>query len=165
MDRDDRERNPDTWSRKEGKTTGVPQENASLNSNSSSSDKNQVKNVKIWGKNDDKSPRISPELTGMQLNSSDRNFTTFVDPLHWWDPTEERAQVSLIRQQCNEEVWNQVPKNIRPRPTIRKLVDIMSVIKYGNQVDGDKISARRDTVFEDYKDEVLSGKLSKNCPI
>ena len=56
----------------------------------------------------------------------------------------------------------QVAKNMRPRPTIRKLVDIMSVIKCGNQVDGDKISARRDTVFEDYKDNVLSGKLWKN---
>ena len=55
-------------------------------------------------------------------------------------------------------------RNMRPRPTIRKLVDIMLVIKCGNQVDGDKISARRDTVFEDYKDDVLSGKLWKNPP-
>ena len=73
--------------------------------------------------------------------------------------------MSFIRQQCDEEVWNEVAKNMRPRPTIRKLVDIMSVIKCGNQVDGDKISARRDTVFEDYKDDVLSGKLWKNSPI
>ena len=99
--------------------------------------------------NEDKSPRISPELTGMQLNLSDHPFKTLVDPLHWWDPTEERAQVSSIRQQCDEEVWNEVAKNMRPRPTIRKLVDIMSVIKCWNQVDRDKISARRDTVFED----------------
>ena len=121
-------------------------------------------NVKISSKNDDKSPRISPELTGMQLNSSDHPFKTFVDPLHWWDPTEEQAQVSFIRQECDEEVWNEVAKNMRPRPTIRKLVDIMSVIKCGNQVDRDKISARRDAVFEDYKDDVLSGKLWKNPP-
>ena len=123
------------------------------------------KNVKISSKNDDKFPRFSPELTGMQLNSSDHPFKTFVDPLHWWDPTEERAQMSFIRQQCDEEVWNEVAKNMRPRPTIRKLVDIMSVIKCGNQVDGDKISARRDAVFEDYKDDVLSWKLWKNPPI
>ena len=64
VDRDDRERNPDTSSQKEGRTIGVPQENASINSNSSPSDKNQVKKFKISGKNDDKSPRISPELTG-----------------------------------------------------------------------------------------------------
>ena len=73
--------------------------------------------------------------------------------------------MSFIRQQCDEEVWNEVAKNMRPRPTIRKLVDIMSVIKCGNQVDGDKISARRDAVFEDYQDDVLSGKLWKNPPI
>ena len=36
------------------------------------------------------------------------------------------------------------------------------MIKWGNQVDGDKIAARIDAVFEDYKDEVLSGKLWKN---
>ena len=114
VDREDRERNPDTSSRKEGRTTGVPQENASIHSNLSPSDKNQVKNVKISSKNDDKSPRISPELTGMQLNSSDHPFKTFVDPIHWWDPTEERAQVSFIRQQCDEEVVNEVAKNMRP---------------------------------------------------
>ena len=51
--------------------------------------------------------------------------------------------MSFIRQQCDEEVWNEVAKNMRPRPTIRNLVDIMSVIKCGNQVDGDRISARR----------------------
>ena len=73
--------------------------------------------------------------------------------------------MSFIRQQCDEEVWNEVAKNMRPRPTIRKLVDIMSVIKCGNQVDRDKISARRDAVFEDYQDDVLSGKLWKNPPI
>ena len=73
--------------------------------------------------------------------------------------------MSFIRQQCDEEVWNEVAKNMRPRPTIRKLVDIMSVIKCGNQVDGDKISARRDAVFEDYNDDVLSGKLWKNPSI
>ena len=95
----------------------------------------------------------------MQLNSSDHPFKTFVDPLNWWNPTELRAQVSFIRQQCNKEVRNEVAKNMRPRPTIRKLVDTMSVIKCGNQVDGDKISARRDAVLEDYKDDVLSGKL------
>ena len=165
VDRDDRERNPDTSSRKEGRNTSIPQENASIHSNWSPSDKNQAKNVKISSRNDDKSPRISPELTGMQLNSSDHPFKTFVDPLHWWDPTEERAQVSFIRQQCDEEVWNGVAKNMRPQPTIRKLADIMSVIKCGNHVDGDKISARRDAVFEDYKDDVLSGKLWKNPPI
>ena len=159
VDRDDREQNPDTSSRKEGRTTSVPQENASMHSISSPSDKNKVKNVKISSENDDTSPRISPQLTGMQLNSSDHPFKTFVDPLHWWDPTEERAQVSFISQQCNEEVLNEVAKYMRPGPTIRKLVDIMSVIKCGNQVDGDKISARRDAVFEDYKDDVLSGKL------
>ena len=137
----------------------------SIHSNSSPSDNNQAKNVKISSKNDDKFPRFSPELTGMQLNSSDHPFKTFVDPLNWWDPTEERAQVSFIRQQCDEEVWNEVAKNMRPRPTIRKLVDIMSVIKCGNQVDGDKISARRDAVFQDYKDDVLRGKLWKNPPI
>ena len=70
--------------------------------------------------------------------------------------------MSFIRQQCDEEVWNEVAKNMRPRPTIRKLVDIMSVIKCGNQVDGDNLSERRDAVFEDYKDDVLSGKLWKN---
>ena len=165
VDRDDRERNPDISSRKEGRTIGISQENASIHSNSSPSDKNQAKNVKISSKNDDKFPRFSPELTGMQLNLSDHPFKTFVDPLNWWDPTEERAQVSFIRQQCDEEVWNEVAKNMRPRPTIRKLVDIMSVIKCGNQVTGDKISARRDAVFEDYKDDVLSGKLWKNPPI
>ena len=69
--------------------------------------------------------------------------------------------MSFIRQQCDEEVWNEVAKNMRPRPTIRKLVDIMSVIKSGNQVDGDKISARRDAVFEDYQDDVLSGNCGK----
>ena len=101
----------------------------------------------------------------MKLISSDHPFKTFVDPFYWWDPTEERAQVSFIRQQCDEEVWNEVAKNMRPRPTIPKLVDIMSVIKCGNQVDGDKISARRDAVFEDYQDDMLSGKLWKNPPI
>ena len=165
VDEDDRERNPDVSSRKEGRTIGVPQENASIHYNLSPSDKNQAKNVKISSKNDDKSPRISPELTGMKLNSSDHPFKTFVDPFDWWDPTEERAQVSFIRQQCNKEVWNEVAKNMRPRPTIRKLVDIMSVIKCGNQVNGDKISARRDAVFEDYQDDVLSGKLWKNPAI
>ena len=165
VDRDDRERNPNVSSRKEGRTISVPQENASIHCNLSPSDKNQAKNVKISSKNDDKFPRLSPELTGMQLNSSDHPFKTFVDPLHWWDPTEERAQVSFILQQCDEEVPNEVAKNIRPRPTIRKLVDIMTVIKCGIQVDGDKISARRDAVFEDYKDYVLSGKLWKNPQI
>ena len=72
--------------------------------------------------------------------------------------------MSFMRQQCDEEVWNEVAKNMRPRPTIHKLVDIM-FDKCGNQVDGDKISARRDAVFEDYKDHVLSGKLWKNPPI
>ena len=67
--------------------------------------------------------------------------------------------MSFIRQQCDEEVCNEVAKNMRPRPTIRKLVDIMSVIKCGNQVDGHKISVRKDAVFEDYKDDLLSGKL------
>ena len=50
-------------------------------------------------------------------------------------------------------------EDMRPPPTVRKLVDVMSVIECGNQVDGDKIAARRDTVVEDYKDDVLSGKL------
>ena len=162
VDRDHRERNPDTSSREEPTTSCVHEENASIHSNSSPSDKNQFKNVKISSKNDDKSQRISPELTGMQLNSSDHPFKTFVDPLHWWDPTQELAQVSFIRQQCEEEVWNEVAKNMRPRQTIRKLVDIMSVIKCGNQVEGDKISAGRDAVFEDYKDDVLSAKVWKN---
>ena len=66
--------------------------------------------------------------------------------------------MSFIRQQCDEEVWNEVAKNMTPRPTIRKLVDIMSVTKCGNQADGDKICARGNVVFEDYKDDVLSGK-------
>ena len=57
--------------------------------------------------------------------------------------------MSFIHQQCDEKVWNEVAKNMRPRPTIRKLMETMSVIKCGNQVDGDKIAARRDTVFED----------------
>ena len=127
VDEDDRERNPDVSSPKEGRTIGVPQENAFIHYNSSPSDKNQAKKVKISSKNDDKSPRISPELTGMKLNSSDHPFKTFVDPFDGWDPTEEGAQVSFIRQQCDEEVWNEVAKNMRPRPTIRKLVDIMSV--------------------------------------
>ena len=35
-------RNPDISSRKEGRTIGVPQENASIHSNSSPSDKNQA---------------------------------------------------------------------------------------------------------------------------
>ena len=165
VDRGDRERNPDTSSPREGRTTGVPQENASILSNSSPSDKNQAKNVKSSSKNDNKSPRISPELTAMQLNLCHHLFKTFVNPLHWWDPTEERAQVSFIRQQCEEEIWNAVAKNMRPRSTIRKLVDIMSVIKCRNQVNGDKSSARRDAVFEDYKDDVLSGKLWRNSPI
>ena len=162
VDRDDREQNPNTSSQKEGRTIGIPQENASIHSNLSSADKNQIKHVKISRKNDDKPPRISPGLTGMQLNSSDHPFKTFVDPLHWWDPTEERDQVSFIPQQCDEEVSNQVAKNMRPRPTIRKLVDIMMVIECGNQMEGDKIAARRDAVFEDYKDDLLSGKLWKD---
>ena len=99
------------------------------------------------------------------MNLSNHPFKTFVDPLHWWDPTEERAQVSFIHQQCDEEVWNEVVKNMRPGPTFRNLVDIMSVNKCGNQVDGDKISARRDAVFKDYKDGVLSGNLWKTAPI
>ena len=102
VDRDDRERNPDISSRKKGRTIGVPQENASIHSNSSRSDKNQAKNVTFLSKNDDKLARFSPELTGMQLNSSNHPFKTFVDPLSWWDPTEERAEVSFIRQQCDE---------------------------------------------------------------
>ena len=58
VDQDDRERNPDISSRKEGRTIGVPQENASIHSNSSPSDKNQAKNVKISSKNDDRFPRF-----------------------------------------------------------------------------------------------------------
>ena len=143
VDRDDREQKPDVSSRKEGRTIGVPQENASIHSYSSPSDKNQAKNVTISRKNEDKFPSFSPEVTGMQLNSSDHPFKTFVDPLHWWDPTEERAQVSFIRQQCDEEVWNEVAKNMSPRPTICKLAEIMSLMKCGNQVDGDEISARK----------------------
>ena len=96
---------------KEGRTIGVPQEYASIHYSSSPSDRNQAKNVKISNKNDDKSPRISPELTGMKLNSSDHPFKTFVDPFHWWDPTEERAQVSLIRQQCDEEEYETTTNN------------------------------------------------------
>ena len=65
VDRDDREWNTDTSSRKEGETISVSQENASIHFNSSPSDKNQVKNVMFSSKNDDKSPSISPELTGM----------------------------------------------------------------------------------------------------
>ena len=34
VDRDDRDRNPDRSSRKEGRTTGISQENASIHSNS-----------------------------------------------------------------------------------------------------------------------------------
>ena len=51
VDPDDRERNPDVSSWKEGRTTSVPQENASIHSNPSPSDKNQVKNVTISSKN------------------------------------------------------------------------------------------------------------------
>ena len=58
VDRDGPERNPDKSSRKEGRTIGVPQENASIDSNSSPSDKNEAKNVKISSKNDDKFPRF-----------------------------------------------------------------------------------------------------------
>ena len=39
------------------------------------------------------------------------------------------------------------------------------MIKWGNQVDGDKMAARFDAVLEDYKDEVLGGKLWKNSLI
>ena len=67
VDEDDRERNPDVSSRKEGRTIGGPQENASIHSNSSPSDKNQVKNVKVSSKNDDESP-------------IDRNAAEFVRP-------------------------------------------------------------------------------------
>ena len=49
VDEDDRERNPDVSSRKEGRTIGVPQENASIHYNSSPSDKNQAKKVKQIG--------------------------------------------------------------------------------------------------------------------
>ena len=58
VDRDDRERNPDVLSRKEERTISVPQENDSIHSNSSPSDKNQAKNVKISSKNDDEFPRF-----------------------------------------------------------------------------------------------------------
>ena len=112
MDRDDREQNQDKLSRKEGRTAGVLQENASIHSNSSRTDKNQVKNVNISRKNDDKYPRILRELTGPRLISWHHPFKTFVDPLHWWDPTGERAQVRFIRQQCEEEVWNEMAKNM-----------------------------------------------------
>ena len=44
VDEDNRERNPDVSSRKEGRTISVPQENASIHYNSSPSDKNQAKN-------------------------------------------------------------------------------------------------------------------------
>ena len=47
VDRDDRERKPDIPSQKEGGTGSVPQENASIHSKLSPSDKNQVKKVKI----------------------------------------------------------------------------------------------------------------------
>ena len=50
---------------------------------------------------------------------------------------------------------------MRPRPTIRQLVDIMLAMKCGNQCDGEKIAAKRDTVFKDYKGDVLSWKMSK----
>ena len=68
---------------------------------------------------------MSLELTGMQLHLSDHPFKTFVDPLHWWDPTEEQAQIRFISQQCDEKVWNELAKNMRPRPTVRELVDII----------------------------------------
>ena len=54
VDRDDRERNSDISSLKEGRTIGVRQKNASIHLNSSPSDKNQAKNVKISSKDDDK---------------------------------------------------------------------------------------------------------------
>ena len=101
----------------------------------------------------------------MQLNLSYHAFKTFVDPLHWWDHTEERAQVSFIGQQCDEKTWNEAAKIMRAQPTIRKWVDILSVIKCGNQVDGDKIFAGKDAVFEDYEDDALGGKLSKDSPV
>ena len=67
--------------------------------------------------------------------------------------------MSFIREHCNEELWNEVAENMRPRPTIRKMVDIMSVVKCGKQVDRDKIAARVDTVFEHYK-----GDCNCGCP-
>ena len=68
--------------------------------------------------------------------------------------------MSFIRQQCDEKTWNEATKIMRAHPTIRKWVDILSVIKCGNQVDGDKIFAGKDAVFEDYKDDAFGGKLS-----
>ena len=79
VDEDDREQNPDVSSRKEGRTIGVPQENASIHYNSSPSDKNQAKKVKISSKNEDKSPRISPELTGMKCNGSSDSTQLYTD--------------------------------------------------------------------------------------
>ena len=73
--------------------------------------------------------------------------------------------MSFINQQCDEEVWNEVPKNMRPHLRICRLVNIMPVIKCGNRVDGDKIAARKDTIFKDYRDDVRSMKLWKNSPI
>ena len=86
LDGVDRERNPDTSSRKEGRTNITLQESAFIRSKSPPSYKNQVKNVKISIKNDDKSPRISHELTRMHLNSADHLFKTFEDPFHWLRP-------------------------------------------------------------------------------
>ena len=165
VDRDDREQNRDTSLRREGRTTTVPRGTPFIQSKSSPSDRIQVKNVKISIKNDDKSPRISPPSTGMQVLSADHPFKTFVDPLHWWDPTVEQAKVSFNRQQCDEEVWYGVAENMTAHPTICNLVDMMSVIKLENHIYRDKIATRRDTVFEDFKDAVLSNKLWKNAPI
>ena len=61
VDEDDRERNLHVSSRKEGRTIGVPQENASIHYNSSSSEKNQAKNVKI-------SARMMTNLQESRLN-------------------------------------------------------------------------------------------------
>ena len=52
VDGDDREENPDTSLRKKGRTTRVPRGNSFMDSESTPSDKNQVKNVKISSKND-----------------------------------------------------------------------------------------------------------------
>ena len=76
VDADGRERNPDTSSRKEERLTRVPQETVFILSHSFPSEENQVKRFKIAAMNDDKSPTISRDLTGLQLDSANHPFKT-----------------------------------------------------------------------------------------
>ena len=117
------------------------------------SNSSRIKEIGVDRDDQEQNPDVSSRKEGRTIVVPRENAS-----IHYnWSPSD--------KNQADDEVWNEVAKNMRPRPTIRKLVDIMSVIKCGNQVDGDKVSARRDAVFEDYKDDVLSGKLWENPPI